>query len=357
MYFKLADKIGVYIEDKFIEKYGAQMMDVLAQPSNEKEFSNCAATLSVGCLKQLNTEGCMPDGDSYFSATKYIDTKLGVEIEKLSETAFSLKANQDCAEWFMCMLEVTMLSAGLTFAHCAAMEKDGQALFMPARGGVGKTATVVKMVQEHGWHLMGDDLVILDRESGAMYAYPKKFVIYGYHKDLFPQLFEKGKGPVRNDAISHMMTKMIPTAKKVLRMVPGALAYARAHNPQQIRVYPKDIFKPEELAVKADGIKKTVWLERVATENVVYADCTPENIASRCAAITLSELTYGSMNLNDCLFTMCGGGMLDYAKIYNSIYETVLSCIRNSETHVLSIPKSVHIDNVSDVVFENVGVE
>lgn len=357
MYFKLAEKIGIYFEDRFIEKFDAQMMDVLAQPSDAEEFKNCAATLSVGCIDKIDTEGCMPDGDNFYSNNKFIDTKLGVVIEKLSDTSFSLKSNQDCPEWFMCMLEITMLSADMTFAHCAAMEKDGKALFMPARGGVGKTATVVKMVQEHGWRLMGDDLVVLDKASGVMYAYPKMFVIYGYHKDLFPQLFEKGKGPVKNDAISHMMTKMIPTAKKVLRLVPGALAYARAHNPQQIRVYPKDIFKPEELAVKAESIEKTVWLERVATADVVYAECAPENIASRCAAITLSELTYGAMNLNDCLFTMCGSGMLNFEKIYNNIYEIVLSCIKGADTHVLSIPQSIHIDNVSDVVFENVGIE
>ena len=357
MYFKLADKIGIYFEEEFVKKYGTQMMDVLAEHSNEEEFRKCTASLSVGCTNELNTKNCMSDRDYFYCNNRFVDTKLGVVIEKTSERTFSIKSNQDCPEWFMCMLEVTMLSAGVTFAHCAALEKDGEALFMPARGGVGKTATVVKMIQNHGWRLLGDDLILLDKESGAVYGFHKKFVIYGYHKELFPNLFTGGKGPVRNETVSHMMTKMIPTAKKVLRMVPGMLAFAREHNPQQIRVYPKDIFKPEELAFKADNVKQTVWLERVATDSIVYETSTPENIASRCAAITLSELTYGSMNFNDCLFTMCGSGMLNYNRLYNEIYDIIYKCIETTEPRILSIPKSVSIDKISDVVFENVGVE
>lgn len=357
MYYMLAEKVGIFFDKAYQKQFGTVGMDVLAKPSSKEEFQNAASCISVIYTKEFHTDGCMNDGDIYYSADRFADLKLGVQIDRDGDRGFILHANQDCPEWFMCMLEVTMLRAGVTFAHCAALEKDGEALFMPARGGVGKTATVVRMVQNHGWRLLGDDLVLLDRDTGSVFPFLKKFVIYGYHKDLFPQLFEKGKGPVRNDALSHMMTRMIPAAKSVLRHVPGLLAFAREHNPQQIRVYPRDIFRSDELSAGAGKIRRTVWLERTATGDVRFASCDADAIASRCAAITLSELTYGSMNLNDCLFTMCGSGMLSFDEIYNRIYDIVRTCVEGSDLHILSIPKGVGINRVSDVVFEKVSME
>lgn len=357
MYYILANKVGIFFDDSYQNQFGAVGMDVLAQPSDAAAFQSAASCISVLYTKEFQTDGCMNDGDRYYSSERFVDVKLGVQIDRDGDRGFILRANQDCPEWFMCILEMTMLKAGVTFAHCAALEKDGEALFMPARGGVGKTATVVKMVQNHGWRLLGDDLILLDKETRSVFPFQKKFVIYGYHKDLFPQLFERGKGPVRNDAISHMMTRMIPATKAVLRHVPGLLAFAREHNPQQIRVYPKDIFRPEELSSGAERIRRTVWLERVATEEVCFDSCGADAIASRCAAITLSEMTYGAMNLNDCLFTMCGSGMLCFDEIYNRIFEIVKTCVEGSDPHILSIPKSVNINLVSDVVFEKVSVE
>lgn len=355
MYYILANKVGVFFDQAYQNKFGAVGMEVLAKKSSKEEFQKAVSRISVFYSKTLQTDGCMNDGDYYYNDSRYVDAKLGVQIDRDGDCGFVLRANQDCPEWFMCMLEMTMLKAGVTFAHCAALEKDGKAVFMPARGGVGKTATVVKMVQDHGWRLLGDDMILLDMTTRSVFPFQKKFVIYGYHKDLFPQLFKKGKGPVKNNVISHMMTRIIPATKKMLRHVPALLAYAREHNPQQIRVYPKDIFRPEELSSGADRILRTIWLERIATGEVKYVSCEAEEIASRCAAITMSELTYGAMNLNDCLFTMCGSGMLCFEKIYNRIFEIVKICVEGTDPHILSIPKSVNINHVSDVVFEKVN--
>lgn len=357
MFYILANKVGIFFDKTYQDKFGAVGMEVLAQTSSEDAFQNVSSRISVYYSKSFQTDGCMSDGDYYYSANRFVDAKLGVQIDRDGNRGFILHANQDCPEWFMCMLEITMLKAGVTFAHCAALEKDGEALFMPARGGVGKTATVVKMVQNHGWRLLGDDLILLDMNTKSAFPFQKKFVIYGYHKDLFPNLFKKGKGPVRNNALSHMMTRIIPATKKILRHVPGLLAYAREHNPQQIRVYPKDIFRPENLSSGADCIRRTVWLERIASEDIKFVSCDATEIASRCAAITLSEMTYGAMNLNDCLFTMCGSGMLCFDEIYNRIFEIIKTCVEGTDPHILSIPKSVNINHVSDVVFDKVSVE
>ena len=140
MYYRLAGKVGIHFENAFEDKYGAQMMDVLAEAISEKEFSLCTSTLSVYTIEKIETEGYLSDGDNYYDSKTFIDPKLGVVIRKEAENAFSIGANQDCPEWFMCMLEIVLLKSGITFAHCAALEKDGQALFLPAAGATATDA-------------------------------------------------------------------------------------------------------------------------------------------------------------------------------------------------------------------------
>ncbi len=354
MYYLLANKVGIFFHKEYLKRFEDAGMNVIAKPSSPKEFKNAEASIAVFYSKDLDTDGCMNDGTCYYSAVRFIDTELGVQIDKKGDKCFEIRSGQDCTEWFMCMLEIALLKADMTFAHCAALEKNGEALFMPARGGVGKTATVVKMVQNHGWRLLGDDLILLNGRDGSVQPYLKQFVIYGYHRDLFPQLFRKGHGPVQNKAVSGMMSRMIPAAKRVLRMTPGLMAYIRKHNPQHIRVYPKDIFRQEMLSEGAVKIRKTVWLERSAADDTVYVVQSADQIASRCASVTLSELTYGKMNLNHGLLTMCGTGLLRYDEIYPRISDIVRSCIEESDLNLLSIPAKVDINLVSDIVFKHV---
>ena len=357
MYYRLANKVGIFLDESYEEKYGAMGMDVLAETITADQFSLCVSTLSIHYTNKSNHQDCNEEGEYYYSGARFVDPRLGVCIEKKSESRYSIHANQECLEWFMCMLEIVLLKAKMTFVHCAAIEKNGKTLFLPARGGVGKTATVAKMIREHGWHLLCDDLLLLDGEDCGVYSYHKKFVIYGYHKNLFPELFSERKSPIKNKAINHVLGKMIPTAKKVLRKVPGLLAVARENNPMQMRVYPKDIFEPEQLAYHTEGISETIWLERTAAADVTLKNCSAEEIASRCAAVTMSELTYGSMNLNSCLFTMCGSGMLDYSEIYAQIYQIILDCVCGTSPKVLGIPRDVPVEEVYERVYETTSIK
>ena len=356
MYYRLANKVGIFIDECFETKFGAMGMDVLAEKITADQFSLCISILSIHYTDKIDHQNCNEDGEYYYSRDRFIDPGLGVCIEKKSEMSFSIRANQECPEWFMCMLEIVLLKAKVTFVHCAAIEKNGKTLFLPARGGVGKTATVVKMIREHGWRLLCDDLLLLDGENCDVYSYHKKFVIYGYHKNLFPELFSERRSPIKSKTVNHAFGKMIPMVKKVLRTVPGLLAFARENNPMQMRVYPKEIFTPDQLAYHTEGISETIWLERTTATDITLKNCSVEEIASRCAAVTMSELTYGSMNLNNCLFTMCGSGMLQYSEIYTRIYQIVLDCVQGTAPRILGIPQDVPVEKVYQMVYETTTI-
>jgi|MucameStandDraft_1065616.scaffolds.fasta_scaffold17505_2 hypothetical protein len=351
MYYSLGNKFCIYFDSVFEKKFGCMDFDVIAKKTNKKFYELASSKLYVSYKKEQMTNGLINSGQYYYNDCTFVDSKLGVTIKKKANIEFAVFASQECPEWITLMCEVMMLTAGLTWVHAAGLEKDGKALFLPARGGVGKTATVVNMVRMHGWRLLGDDLLILDESNESILPFLKRFVIYGYHHDLFPEQFKKN-GPVKNQALMHMMTKMIPIAKRILRYIPGALSYVRKHNPQQVRVLPRDIFKSNQLSTGANNITHTIWLERIEAGKLEYIKCSQSQIASRCAAVTISEMTYGEMNLNLPFLIMCECGMLDYDSFYKKIYNILMKCIGN-ECYILNIPKNIEVNELAEIVYRH----
>lgn len=358
MFFSFGKNCAIYIDASYAEKWGNMGLSEVTESADQSTYDKAAAKLSLFRVSDLEAKNCMNGGaDHCYSPVQFLDKKLGVLIQKNGESDFSIFSTQECPEWFTLMTEIVLLLSDQTLIHAAALEKDGKALLLPARGGVGKTATVVQMIRKHGWKLLGDDLVILNGE-GVVRSYFKKITIYGWHQNLYPELFEKHKGPVKSSHLNYVIKNMIPTAKKVLRLFPPAFNYIRKHNPQHILISPYDLFKPEELSPVANKIQYTMWLERVEDNDTIVSAASTEDVASRAAAATLNELTYGTMNLNYCLTTMCSCGMLDYNMLYGRLYGIIFYSIQNSSKYLLKIPQSYRVETVADCVCERIcGIE
>ena len=346
MYYSIGKKVGVFIDSQYEDKWGNFKLNDVAEIITNECYEQTNVKLSIYYEKNPMTK------NTDEAAMKFYDANLSVAIIKNSDTDFSIFASYECPEWFNVMLEVMMLKAGLTFVHAAALEKNGSSVLLPARGGVGKTATAMKLIKQHGWRLLGDDLVILNEAPNLIIGYHRPFVIYGYHKNIFPEFFSEGKGPVKNSFVSDIMTTTIPMMKKILRTVPAVLSFARTHNPHSKRVRPADLFSENQLANCAEHINKTIWIDRTSTDSVSFSACSFEEISARCAAVTLTELTAGGTNLNNSLIEMCNSGMLNYKEIYNRIFDIIASVISNADTYVLSIPKHIPIEDVADIVYE-----
>ena len=211
---------------------------------------------------------------------------------------------------------------------------------------------ITDLLQQDGWRLLGDDLVIL--QANEILPFLKPFVIYPYHKALFPKIFSENKWRVvRNLKLNKFMSKTIPIVKKIMRPIPGLLAFARKHNPQSMRISPMQIFRKEQLSV-GGILNKVVWLDRITEGQIRFGEKSVEVLASKTTSVSMMELFADRLN---CLFALCGSGIFDYRKIFFKMYELIYQAYKSTSCFELEIPKSISIDKIGSIVLKHIVPE
>lgn len=332
-----------WIDSLFISK-GIASLD-------PKDYANCKAFIKIKKSRSLYYDDCRSVGSGlYISSSALIDKKFGVRIERESSNIISIITTQQCNEWLSTCVQLFLLELNYTFIHAAALEKDGKVILIPSWGGVGKTATVITMIKKDGWRLLGDDLVILKKDE--VMPYLKPFVIYPYHKSLFPDIFESNKGRIiTNLKVSNLISQAIPIAKRIMRPVPGLLALARKYNPQSLKISPMNIFNKEQLS-SGGKLIKVVWLERTTKKQINYYEQSAKKLTSKTVAVTLLELFAERMNN---VFVLCGSGIFDYEKIYKKMYDLIFSAYKSCDCYELDIPLSIPVNDIGNIVSQYVG--
>lgn len=346
-HYAIYDLVGVQVNDSY-PWADTLFLNCEVSKKEETAYQACCRKISIDWMKELPMEDVRFIGDgAYIGQDVYVDTQYGVRIEKKAD-GLHLIVTQECNEWLVIAVQISLLSCGYSLLHAAAVEKDGEVLLLPSWGGVGKTATVCRFIREYGWRLLGDDLVIIGQ--GKVLPFLKPFVIYPYHKDLFPELFARGENhTVKNLAVSNLMSHMIPGVKRALRPFPRVLAYLRKHNPQSMRVSPEKIFTKEQLSAGGKPCRM-VWLERSMKPDVFYGVITPRELASKAVTVTSVELFAAKL---EAVFHMCGCGMLSYDETVDKMHRIVLEMASDVTCELLEIPASVHITQVGELIHRN----
>lgn len=344
--------IGIEISENYPWKDTLFISSGIASDSIE-DYEKCEATITIEKVNKVEASDCRDIGGGlYIKRNALVDVKYGVRVERINKNSIRLTVSQECNEWLVICIQLLLLELGSTLIHGAALEKDGEVILLPSWGGVGKTATVLKMVKDGGWRLLGDDLVVL--KNNEVLPFLKPFVIYPYHKSLFPNVFSENKGRiVTNQSLSKIMSKAIPVAKNVLRIFPGLLAFVRKHNPQSLRVDPKDIFDTDSLS-SGGHLKKVVWLERIVSNDVQYYYQGKEVIVSKTVSVSIMELF--SERLQSVL-ALCGSDIFNYEDIFIRMHEIVNSAYNQCKCYELDIPTTIKIDEIGDIVIDSIAVE
>ena len=338
--------IGINIDDNYKWKDTLFLDEDVT--SKEKEIYNkCKGFIKVKFCKEIKYNDSRKIEENIYGNEKYIyDYKKQAKIYFEDSNNCVIETSQEVNEWLIIMLQIMLLKYGYSFIHAAAVSKNKETLLLPSWGGVGKTACVSKLVK-NGYKVLGDDLNIIT-ENGEIYGFPKKFILYFYHKDLFPEVFKKN-APKSNSVINEIYTKIIPPVKRFLRFFPGLLAFARKHNPQSIKVSPIKIFGNDCIENKS-VIKQIMWLERGKQSNE-FSNISNEKLVSKSVSVTLNEIFNENMNT---ILIMCGLGIINYNEIFINMHKIYDKAFYGKIINKLIISTEKSVEDVVDNVIKNI---
>lgn len=77
------------------------------------------------------------------------------------------------------LLRFLLVSRGYVLLHSACIAADGRAGLLSAQTDTGKTSTVIRLVREHAYQFLSDDMTIID-PAGRAICYPKPMTL-SYH--------------------------------------------------------------------------------------------------------------------------------------------------------------------------------
>lgn len=338
--------VGINVDDNYRWKERLFIDDDVAT-SNQEMYSDCKSYIKIKYNINIDFSKARKIEENIYGCDEYIyDSKKGAKIYFEDENNCVIETNQEVNEWLVIMLQIMLLKNGYSFIHAAAVSKNEEALLMPSWGGVGKTASVAKLVKKD-YKILGDDLNII-KSNGEVYPFPKKFVLYFYHKELFPEVFKK-QSPKSNAVLNKFYSAIIPSVKRILRFFPSVLSFMRKHNPQSIKVSPIEIFGKDVISEKSK-IKQVMWIERVKGENN-FLNIDVNDLASKAVAVTVNEI----FNENtEAVLIMCGFLLTKYEDIFVNMYNIYLNAFNNTITNKLNVSENVHVSVVADEVIKNI---
>lgn len=75
---------------------------------------------------------------------------------------------------------IAQLELGQSYMHASSLARDGEGTAIVAWGGIGKTSAALKLITEHGFSFLSDDLGLVD-EGGTLWRTPKRLQVYAYN--------------------------------------------------------------------------------------------------------------------------------------------------------------------------------
>lgn len=333
IYFSIHGIVGIQVEDEYpwLQTLVNDLPEIFMCSS--EEYTKCEKTISIRYDKKLDVKG---NRDLFVQENSFQDNEYGVKIS-LENNQLSLECCQECNEWMMFALSYQLNKAGYCFVHAAAFENKGEVVLIPSSGGTGKTIITIEWVRKRGFRLLGDDLCIIDR-NGNVYSYPKKMVIYPWHRD---QIDGSDHTHTRKSlSISNGIKEKI---KKIVRKSPFLLAFIRKHNPSLKQYSPNEVFKKDVISERG-VLKQIIFLERQEQSH----DQTEDQIAVKMYLTTFNELFHYFCNKIE--FLCREKSVIDPLCLHVTPFLIMQSNTRKCETHILNIPPQYNKHDLLEIV-------
>jgi hypothetical protein len=168
--------------------------------------------------------------------------------------------------------QIAQLELGQSYIHASSLSRDGEGTAIVAWGGIGKTSAALKLITEHGFSFLSDDLGLVD-ETGTIWRTPKRLQVYAYNlegEERLRSLLLDGRSVLDRASWEWKLQRRGP--KGVRR-----------------RVSAEELFGAQSVARSAP-LKRIFCLERGDALDFEARTITTEELAHRAAEVVMHEI-------------------------------------------------------------------
>jgi hypothetical protein len=247
-------------------------------------------------------------------------------------------------------IQMLLYRDGYTFVHAAAVtNQNNEVILFPGAGGVGKTALLGELFKSKGYRILGDDLILINR-NGQCLSFPRDFVLKDYHKDVYPEIFNKpGNTMGFGNKIKHLLKniiKALPFFESTKRMLKKKSLYAKVLSffplPNEYLTVPvKDIFG-ESAIIDHGNLSKIIFLERTGGQNFKFDEIEEDSLTNRIFSIIHREW---EEYLSELVVMGCTEqiDLCDYAV---RVVDNIKVFVRDKPIKIMSIPATASPDQL-----------
>lgn len=220
------------------------------------------------------------------------------------------------------------------YLHASSFEKENFGVALVACGGIGKTTSALKIIAEHGWRYLSDDIALLDK-NGFLVRTPLRMQIYAYNL-------------IGNTGISH---RLLSQRRPIDRLSWHIRLARKGPYRTRRRVTAEELFGRENVAHSAE-CKIIIFMERYNESMPFVCPLDKENLINRINCIMPKELG-GLDDLSNNLELIDRSTILPSKSDYLSLSRKILeSSLRNTKTFLLRIPLGFTPTDLSSFIIQ-----
>jgi hypothetical protein len=250
-------------------------------------------------------------------------------------------------------IQLQCLLRGWTLVHGAGISYRGKGVLFPARGNTGKTAVVSQLLQDPSCQLLGDDFVVLSRES-QLYCFPLPFSLYHYHAPLFPLVFEKKKKILFRGLFLDLIRKAKEILGPIVRQYPLLESRLRAISPEYMVVPVTEIISRDKICNNV-RLSKVIYLERYSGNQLVLDVLEKTELYRRIIGVLQYELDESPLWKD--ILAMSTFGLVDLHDYFNNIHKILQDALDNVQSFRLMIPNTATINELVTKILESLNEE
>ena len=170
------------------------------------------------------------------------------------------------------LTHIAQLELGQSYIHASSLSRDGEGTAIVAWGGIGKTSAALKLITEHGFSFLSDDLGLVD-DSRTLWRTPKRLQVYAYNLEGEEQL-----------------RSMLLDGRSILDRASWEWKLQR-RGPKGVRrrVSAEELFGPHSVARSAP-LTRVFCLERGDARDFEVRPITTEELSHRAAEVVMHEI-------------------------------------------------------------------